>query len=180
MGVPLCDACSLTLLSWVNCLKTSLKSSSLFKKYSIFWSQMVLYSYFLPPKCCRNTVTMTYDTVWCVTWHFSGQNDLKCHSKFFITQPPDNISLTFALRYSIEIFPAQMYPPVEVSSDQEWYYVRFAWHLFSIWAGWPSFRCTPHRHIWWQGMVVTLIQLTSAKHGTNADTNVLSWDVLPH
>ena len=33
---------------------------------------------------------MTCDTVWSVTWHFSGQHDLRCHKNFFITQPPDN------------------------------------------------------------------------------------------
>ena len=35
---------------------------------------------------------MTCNIVWCVTWHFSGQYDLSCHLKCFITQPPDNIS----------------------------------------------------------------------------------------
>ena len=42
---------------------------------------------------------MTCDTVWGVTWHLSGQNDLRCHIKFFTTQPPDNINKT--LRYNI-------------------------------------------------------------------------------
>ena len=37
---------------------------------------------------------MTYDTVWCVSWHPSGQYDLRCHEIFFITQPLDNTSIT--------------------------------------------------------------------------------------
>ena len=32
---------------------------------------------------------MTCDTVWGVTQHPSGQYDLWCHLKFFITQPPN-------------------------------------------------------------------------------------------
>ena len=35
---------------------------------------------------------MTYDTVWCVTWHFTGQYDLRCHIKSTIIQPPSNIN----------------------------------------------------------------------------------------
>ena len=33
---------------------------------------------------------MTYDIVWCVIWHPTGQYDQRCHIKFFITQPPSN------------------------------------------------------------------------------------------
>ena len=65
----------------------------------------------------------------------------------------------------------QMYPPVDASGDQEWYYIRSAWHVVSIlvrltWAqkyppveasggqdqnwvrsSWPELRCTPIRAI---------------------------------
>ena len=35
---------------------------------------------------------MTCDTVWCVTWYYTGHYDLWSHINFIITQPPDNIS----------------------------------------------------------------------------------------
>ena len=34
---------------------------------------------------------MTCDTVWCVTWYFSGKYDLKCHINFIMSQPPGNM-----------------------------------------------------------------------------------------
>ena len=38
---------------------------------------------------------MTCDTVWCVTWHFTGQYDLRCYIKDFMMQPPSNTNLNY-------------------------------------------------------------------------------------
>ena len=63
-----------------------------------------------------------------------------------------------------------MYPLVEVSSDQDQYYIRSAWHLQSGVRSLDIYSQTypaqmyppPGRTIWWPRMVLTSVQLISA------------------
>ena len=38
----------------------------------------------------------------------------------------------------VQLTWGQMYPLVEASCGQEWYYIRSAWHFVSLRSGWPS------------------------------------------
>ena len=44
---------------------------------------------------------MTCITVWCVTWHSTGQHDLWSHINFIITQQPSNTEITEIEKLSI-------------------------------------------------------------------------------